>query len=286
VVSSDNSAFRWTDAEKDLMEGIDTTVPHSARIWNYWLGGKDNYAVDREAGDSYVKVFPGIVGIAQLSRQFLARAVRYLAGEAGVRQFLDIGTGLPTVDNTHEVAQRVAPDARIVYVDNDPLVLAHARALLTSTPQGATNYIDADLREPDVVLKAAARTLNFTQPVALMLMEILGHITDDAEAQSIVRTLLDGLPSGSYLVIADGTNVIPKALDEAQRNYDEGGSVPYRLRGHDQIARFFDGTELLEPGLVPCPQWRPEVSPIAPLPEVQPLGGIGPQTLTATGRQP
>ncbi len=155
------------------------------------------------------------------------------------------------------------------------MVLAHARALLTSTPEGASDYVDANLREPDVILKAAARTLDFTRPVALMLMEILGHITDDAEAQSIVAALLDGLSSGSYLVIADGTNVIPKELDEAQRNYDEGGSVPYRLRDKDQIARLFDGTELLKPGVVPCPQWRPEVSPIAPLPEVQPLGGIG-----------
>ncbi len=163
---------------------IDMTVPHSARIWNYWLGGKDNYPVDRAAGDQYREVFPGVIDVARASRQFLTRAVRYLAGEAGVRQFLDIGTGLPTVDNTHEVAQRVAPESRIVYVDNDPLVLTHARALLTSTPQGVTDYIDADLREPDKILEAAAKTLDFTQPIALMLMGIMGHIGDYDEARS------------------------------------------------------------------------------------------------------
>jgi hypothetical protein len=176
---------------------INTAVPQSARIWNYWLGGKDNYPVDRAAGDQYREAFPEIVDVARASRQFLTRAVRYLAGEAGIRQFLDVGTGLPTADNTHEVAQRVAPQSRVVYVDNDPLVLAHARALLTSTPQGATSYIDADLHEPDKILQGAAETLDFTRPVALMLMGILGHVTDYDEARSIVRRLLDALPSGS-----------------------------------------------------------------------------------------
>lgn len=254
---------------------IDTTVPHSARIWNYWLGGKDNFPVDQEAGDHYVKTFPGIVDIARLARQFLARAVRHLVEEEGVRQFLDIGTGLPTVDNTHEVAQRAAPDSKIVYVDNDPLVLAHAHALLTSTPEGATAYLDADLRDPDAILRGAARVLDFERPVALMLMEILGHIPDDAEARDIVGRLLAGLPSGSFLVIADGTDVIPEAMDTAQSDYDEGGSVPYELRGPDRILRFFDGVELLAPGLVPCPQWRPELPALTPPAPVQPLGGIG-----------
>src|SRR5947209_16685710 len=149
--------------------GIDTAVPHSARIWNYWLGGKDNYAVDREAGDQFSAIYPGIVDIARADRAFLGRVVRYLAGEAGVRQFLDVGTGLPTADNTHQVAQRVAPESRIVYVDNDPLVLAHARALLTSSPEGATAYVDADLRDSDRIMSEAAGTLDFTQPIALML---------------------------------------------------------------------------------------------------------------------
>jgi S-adenosyl methyltransferase len=180
---------------------IDTSVPNSARIWNYWLGGKDNYPVDRKAGDGYRAVYPGIVDVARASRRVLTRAVRYLAGEAHVRQFLDIGTGLPTADNTHEVAQRVAPDARVVYVDNDPVVLAHARALLTSSP-GATAYVDADLHDPERIL-AAARTLDFSQPIGLMLLGVLGHIDDDDQARSIVKRLLDALPSGSYLTVCD-----------------------------------------------------------------------------------
>ena len=197
---------------------IDTSVPHSARVWNYWLGGKDNFPVDRAAGDQFREIFPEIVDAARASRGFLTQAVRYLAGEAGIRQFLDVGTGLPTVDNTHEVAQRVAPDSRIVYVDNDPLVLVHARALLTSTPQGVTDYIDADLRDPDKILEAAANTLDFAQPVALILMGIVGHVSDYDEARSIVTRLLDALPSGSYLALDDGTNVINKAVVEEAKN--------------------------------------------------------------------
>jgi len=237
---------------------IDTSVPHSARIWNYWLGGKDNYPVDRAAGDQFREASPEIVDVARASRQFLTRAVRYLAGEAGIRQFLDIGTGLPTADNTHEVAQRAAPACRIVYVDNDPLVLTHARALLTSTPQGMTDYIDADLREPAKIVGAAARTLDFTQPIALMLMNILGHIGDYDEARSIVKRLLDALPSDSYLAHCDGTNVIDKAMDAALRIYNESGAVPYYPRSPEQIAGFFDGLELVEPGVVSCPRWRPD----------------------------
>src|SRR5262244_2815320 len=170
---------------------LDTTVSHSARIWNYWLGGKDNYAVDREAGDKVAAMLPSIVAQARADRAFLGRAIRYLAGEEGIRQFLDIGTGMPTSDNTHEVAQRVAPESRIVYVDNDPLVLAHARALLVSTAQGATDCIDADVREPDKILEHTAQTLDLTQPTALMLLGILGHVPDDDEAYSIVRRLMD-----------------------------------------------------------------------------------------------
>ncbi len=254
---------------------IDTTVPHSARIWNYWLGGKDNYPVDREAGDQYREVFPGVIDVARASRQFLTRAVRYLAGEAGIRQFLDIGTGLPTVDNTHQVAQRVAPESRIVYVDNDPLVLTHARALLTSTPKGMTDYIDADLREPDKILQAAAaKTLDFTQPIALMLMGITGHISDYDEARSIVKRLLDALPSGSYLALNDGTNVVSDAIEQAQQGYDETGAVPYRLRSPEQIAGFFDGLELVDPGVVSCPRWRPDPTVSGPA-EVDAFGGVG-----------
>jgi S-adenosyl methyltransferase len=253
---------------------IDTTVPHSARIWNYWLGGKDNYAVDRAAGDEYVKVFPGIVDVARAGRAFLARAVRYLTLEAGIRQFLDVGTGLPTVDNTHELAQRAAPDSRIVYVDNDPLVLSHARALLTSTPEGATDYIDADLRDPEAILARAAESLDFSQPVALMLMGVMGHIDDDDEAQSIVQRLRAGLPPGSYLAMYDGIEEVIQAFNEAQQGYDDTGAVPYKLRGPDQVARFFDGLEFVEPGLVRVSRWRPEATGPGAGPESPSLAGV------------
>jgi hypothetical protein len=253
---------------------IDTTVPHSARIWNYWLGGKDNYPVDRQAGDLYREVAPSVVDMARASRVFLTRAVRHLAGEEGVRQFLDIGTGLPTVDNTHEVAQRTAPGARIVYVDNDPLVLAHARALLTSTPEGATDYVDADLHHPDTILAEAAKTLDFGEPVALMLMGILGHIQDYDEARVIVRRLLDALPSGSYLVHYDGIDT-DEQLKTAQQGYDDTGAIPYVLRSPDQITRYFDGLELLEPGIVSCPLWRPEAMPFGEPEPTNVYGGIG-----------
>ena len=250
---------------------IDTTVPHSARIWNYWLGGKDNYAVDREAGDQYKDIFPGIAVVAQTSRAFLTRAVRYLAGQAGIRQFLDIGTGLPTADNTHQVAQRVAPESRIVYVDNDPLVLAHARALLTSAPEGSTEYLAADIRNPAAILDAAAGLLDFTQPIALMLMGIMGHFTDE-EAYPIVSRLLAGLPSGSYFALYDGADT-NEAFNEAQRGYNESGAVPYHLRSPEQFARFFEGLELVEPGVVPVPHWRPD--PDAPAVEIYSYCGVG-----------
>ena len=236
---------------------IDTRVPHSARIWNYWLGGKDNFAVDREAGDMVRQIFPGIVDAACYSRAFLGRAVRYLAGEAGIRQFLDVGTGLPTVDNTHDIAQQVAPESRIAYVDNDPMVLAHARALLTTTPQGATQYVHADLRDPDEIARGAAQTLDFTQPIAIMLLGIMGHIGDDDEALSIVKRLLDTVPSGSYLALSDGTNT-SEAVTESHRQYNDSGAIPYHLRSPELIARFFDGLELVEPGVVPFTHWRPD----------------------------
>jgi len=235
---------------------IDTTVPHSARIWNYWLGGKDNYAVDREAGDQYREIFPGITVVARTSRGFLTRAVRYLAGEAGIRQFLDIGTGLPTADNTHQVAQRVAPESKIVYVDNDPLVLAHARALLSSQPGGACEYLDADIRNPDAILDTAASLLDFDQPVALMLMGIMGHFTDE-QAYPTVARLQAGLPPGSYFALYDGADT-NEAFNTAQQGYNDSGAVPYHLRSPARLAPFFEGLELVDPGLVPVPHWRPD----------------------------
>jgi O-methyltransferase involved in polyketide biosynthesis len=267
---ADNSA-----AASQVPPEIYTTVPHSARIWNYWLGGKDNYPVDRAAGDQFLEVFPGIADVARASRRFLTRAVRYLAGEAGVRQFLDIGAGLPTVDNTHEVAQAVAPDARVVYVDNDPVVLTHARGLLTSTATAATEYVDADLREPDRILEAAARSLDLGRPVALLLMGVLGHVTDDGEARTILQRLLDALPSGSYLVLYDGTNT-DEAGVAAQEDYNRSGALPYRLRSPEQIAGFFEGLELLEPGVVSLPRWRPDPAEAnGGAAEVDAFGGVG-----------
>jgi S-adenosyl methyltransferase len=273
-MSSDDSAFRWAEAEKDLMEGIDTTVPHSARIWNYWLGGKDNYQVDREAGDAFCEIYPGIVDDALAYREFLARVVRYLAGEASIRQFLDVGTGLPTADNTHEVAQRVAPTSRIVYVDNDPLVLIHARALLTSTPEGVTRYVDADLHDPDAIIGGAAQILDFSRPIGITMMGILGHITDYAEAKSIVKRLLDAVPSGSYLAIADGLSGV-EPFDAAMAIWNEHAEPKYTLRSLQQITGYFDGLELLEPGVVPNPLWRPDPSPFEPSAELENVGGVG-----------
>jgi hypothetical protein len=238
---------------------INTDVPQTARIWNYWLGGKDNFPVDRQVGDQILEAFPAIVENARASRAFLARVVRYLAGDAGVRQFLDIGTGLPTANNTHQVAQRVAPDAKIVYADNDPVVLTHARALLTSTAEGATAYLDADLRDPDTIVEGAARTLDFTQPIAIMLMGILGHIADDDEARSIVTRLVAAVPSGSYLAMNDGSDTSEEVV-EAARIWNQSANPTYHLRSPDRIARFFDGLQLVEPGVVSPPRWRPEPS--------------------------
>lgn len=244
--------------DPEQLPKIDSSVPHSARVWNYWLGGKDNFAADRAVGDQFREMYPGIVEIARESRAFLMRAVRRLAGDAGIRQFLDIGTGLPTANNTHEVAQDVAPECRIVYVDNDPLVLVHARALLTSSPEGATDYVDADVRDPDKILRAAARTLDFDQPVAVMMLGILGNVPDTDGARSIVNRLVHAVPSGSYLVINDGTDTDERSV-EAQRVRSEAGD-PYCLRSPEEISRFFDGLELLEPGVVSTPRWRPEPS--------------------------
>jgi O-methyltransferase involved in polyketide biosynthesis len=252
---------------------IDTSVPHSARIWNYWLEGKDNYAVDRVAGDQFSAIYPQIVDIARADRAFLGRVVRFLAGEAGVRQFLDVGAGLPTKDNTHQAAQRVAPESRIVYVDNDPLVLAHARALLSSSPEGTTNYVSADMSDPEKILQETAKWLDLTQPVALTLMGVLGHVTDYAQARSIVAALLDGLPSGSYLAINDSINT-SEALEDALRQYEASGAVPYRTRSLEQFTGFFDGLELVEPGVVLVAEWRPDLAGLKS-PEIPQAGAVG-----------
>ncbi|WP_020522474.1 SAM-dependent methyltransferase [Catelliglobosispora koreensis] len=243
----------------DLLSRLDTSVAHSARLWNYLLGGKDNFAADREAADQVLAYMPALVQSARYNREFLGRAVRHLAGEAGIGQFLDIGTGLPTANNTHEVAQRTRPDAKIVYVDNDPMVLVHARALLTSTPEGATAYIDADVRDPEKILQTAAHTLDFSKPIAVMLLGIVNFVVDDAEATSIVRKLVDAVPSGSYLVISHPTlEVHREAVEQAMAQWNASGSAPICARTPDQITGYFEGLELLEPGVVTVSQWRPD----------------------------
>ncbi|GIE97809.1 SAM-dependent methyltransferase [Paractinoplanes rishiriensis] len=244
--------------QSDLHAMLNTDVPHSARLWNYLLGGKDNFAADREAAEYALALMPELVQSARANREFLGRAVRYLAGE-GIRQFLDVGTGLPTASNTHEVAQAVAADSRIVYVDNDPMVLVHARALLTSTPQGATDYIEADLRATGRILADARKTLDFDQPVAIILSGILNFVVDDAEAREIVDHLLAAVPSGSYLLISHPTEEVNgPAVRESMRQWNESGAAPITARSRDGIAAFFTGLDLLDPGVVTCTAWRPD----------------------------
>ncbi|MFF0728760.1 SAM-dependent methyltransferase [Streptomyces sp. NPDC004134] len=253
-------------------DAIDTSRPHSARIWNHLLGGEDNYEADRAAAAAILSVFPGMADITRHSRQFTGRAVGHLVREAGIRQFLDVGSGLPTADNTHEIAQRTAPESRIVYADNDPLVLAHARALLTSTPEGRCQYVDADARDTGRILEEAARTLDFTRPVGLMLMGILGLIEDYDEARSLVRRLLAALPPGSYLALNDGTTTDP-AYVEALARHNPRAAVPYTPRAPHQIERYFEGLRLLPPGVVPCPRWHPDPTEEPP-PEIAAYGGV------------
>ncbi len=241
-----------------LRTEIDFTVPHSARTWDWFLGGKDNFTPDRELGQQILQVLPDVREAARADREFLVRTVSHLVTEAGVRQFLDLGTGLPTANNTHQVAQRLASDARIVYVDNDPMVLAHARALLVGTSDGATDYLHADVGRPTTVLSEASRTLDFSAPIAIMMLGILQFIIDDAHARRTVATLLESVPSGSYLAIAHPVAGVDAKLDEAIRMWNEQGIDPQQLRTPEEIAVFFDGMELLEPGVVPCPQWRPD----------------------------
>jgi hypothetical protein len=246
-------------------------VPHGARIWNYWLGGKDNYPADREVGDAVQAAWPDIADAAKKSRQFLIRAVRYLAGDAGIRQFLDIGTGLPTMQNTHEVAQSIAPEARIVYVDNDPLVLAHARSLLVNTtPEGVTTYVDSDYRDSGRITAQASDVLDFERPIGVMFMGVLGYVPDPDEAHAIVTRVLDAVPSGSYLALWDGTDTSQRARAGAKAQ-EEAGS-PYYQRSVARIERWFDGLELVEPGVVSITQWRPDPMEVG---RIEPIDGYG-----------
>ena len=237
---------------------IDTSIPHSARIWNYWLGGKDNFEVDRVVGDQVKQVFPAIVQAARDSRAFQRRSVAFLAGELRIRQFLDVGAGLPAPGNTHEVAQAVDPRGRIVYVDDEPMVIAHARALLTGTAEGSVAYVHADLRQTAEVVVGASKTLDLTEPIGLMLLGIIGHIADDADAHAIVRRLVDAMPPGSYLTMTDGTTASGEASAESVRRYASSGAVPYHLRSPEAFAHFFDGLDPVDPGIVSPPDWRPD----------------------------
>ncbi|MFE3449729.1 SAM-dependent methyltransferase [Nonomuraea sp. NPDC059194] len=240
----------------DLAARIKPDIPHAARIWNYWMGGKDNFEADRAAGDAVAKVYPDIVTMAMQSRLFLRRAVSYLAAEAGIDQFLDIGTGLPTMQNTHEIAQAITPASRIVYVDNDPLVLTHARALLVNTtPEGVTTYVDGDYHEPELIISDARNVLDFTRPIAVMFMGVLGYVADLDEVRSIVSRVMAEVPSGSHLVLWDGTNTGTE-VSEGSDKLAESGAVPYYLRTLDELAGCFAGLELVEPGLAPISHWR------------------------------
>jgi hypothetical protein len=237
---------------------FDATVAHFARVYDYWLGGKDNFAVDRAAAEEAIRAYPNIVLSARANRAFLARAVRFLAAEAGIRQFLDIGTGLPTAGSTHEVAQSVDPASRVVYVDNDPIVLSHARALLASHPAGSTEYLDADLRDPQQIADTAAQVLDFGQPVAVMLMTVLQHLDDEDHPHKIVSALMSAVPAGSYLALSHPAADIDAgemAAMAAVLNPLMSDRLTFRSRA--AVARFFTGLELAEPGMVQASQWRP-----------------------------
>ena len=243
-------------AEK--LRGFDTSVPSPARMWNYWVGGKDHFAADREAADEIMAAMPALPAIARSLRHFLIDIVHSLTVDYGIRQFLDLGTGLPTADNAHDVAQRAAPESRIVYADYDPVVLAHARALLTSSPEGKTDYIEADLRETDTILSAAARTLDFSKPVAILLLAVLHFIPDEDDPYAIVRKLMDAVPSGSFLVIVHApSDRSPQEMAEQTRRYNESGAEFMRPRSQEEILRFFTGLELIGPGVAPRSEWLP-----------------------------
>ena len=245
-----------TDATE--LPRIDTSVAHIARVYDYWLGGRDNFAVDREVGDKVLEIHPETALSVRANRAFLARSVRYLAAGEGIRQFLDVGTGLPSANNTHEVAQAVAPESKVVYVDNDPIVLAHARALLTSSPEGATGYLDADINDPDGILAGAAQLLDFTKPVGVMLVAVLHMLRDEDAPQAIVDRFMAAVPPGSFLVISHlASDVERDTMAEMGRRLNESMTQQFTMRTRAQVAGFFDGLTLAEPGVVLTHEWRP-----------------------------
>jgi S-adenosyl methyltransferase len=271
------------DDDGRSLPAFDATVAHPARVYNYLLGGKDNFAADREAAKQMIAGGAKVLVGVRANRAFLGRAVRFLAGEAGIRQFLDIGTGLPSADNTHEVAQAVAPLSRIVYVDNDPIVLSHAKALLKSAPGGACQYIQADLRDPRKILDGAAQTLDFGQPVAIMILMTLQYVPDADDPHEIVRTLVDAVPPGSYLAISDVAMDLAADANvaaSADKLNEQLKTTRQTIRSVEQIAGFFSGLVMVEPGLVQLPRWRPDLG------NAGPVGDITLSAYCGIGRKP
>ena len=258
-MTSGNDWFRAASAEEmAAMPNFDITKAHIARVQDYWLGGKDHFEVDRIAGDEAIAALPDMVASVRNTRAFLGRTVRFLAEEAGIRQFLDIGTGIPTAANTHEVAQAVAPESRIVYVDNDPMVLAHARALLTSDPRGECAYVDAGIQDTRHILDMAAKVLDFSKPIGVVLMAVLQFVPDSDQPHVIVRHLMDAVPAGSYLVISHPASDIQAAAMAGMANrLNQLMAQRVKPRSQAEVTRFFDGLELVEPGVIRCPEWRP-----------------------------
>jgi hypothetical protein len=257
--------FRGITPRRAKSPELNTSVAHPARVYDYWLGGKDNFAADREAAEAVIAVRPGIRRDVRENRRFLIRAVRYLAAEAGLRQFLDLGSGIPTSPNVHEAAQQAAPACRVVYVDNDPIVLAHARALLTSSDEGTTAYLDADLRDPEPILRTAAQTLDFSQPVGVILAGVLHLISDDDKPAAIIDRLLADVPSGSYLLLTQpASDIDAQAVAAGAQRYNSRVATPQTRRSREEVARFFDGLDLVEPGLVQPHRWRPDPDGPAP----------------------
>jgi hypothetical protein len=254
-------ASEWLGAplppEQEEQVDFDTSVAHIARVYDYWLGGKDNFEADRLAGEEALEAYPDLVSSVRANRAFLARGVRFLAADAGIRQFLDIGTGIPSANNTHEVAQSVAPQSRVVYVDNDPIVLAHARALLVGRPEGTTDYLDADLRETEKILDHARGLLDFSQPVAVMLVAVLHLIGPEDHPYGIVSQLMDAVPPGSYLLLSHvASDIEPEKMAEMGKRLNRLLAQKGYYRSQAEVTQFFTGLELLEPGVVPVQHWR------------------------------
>jgi hypothetical protein len=275
-------ATRDVPGNRAVPVDIDSSVPHPARIYDYLLGGTTNFAVDREAAEYSTAAMPGGAdtarAIVRANRGFLGRVIRYLAGEAGVRQFLDIGTGIPNADNVHGVAHEVAPDARVVYVDNDPIVLAHAHHLLRSGDQGSTTYVHGDLRDPAGILADAATTLDLASPVAVVIVGVLHFFRDGDDPHGIVAGLTDAMPSGSYLAVSHlASDIEPEMMASLAERYDESVPEPMVVRSRDEVARFFAGLELVPPGLVPISEWpEPQAGPAAGAGWTLPVhGGVG-----------